>query len=280
MTSDGDMWWPEGGQRERPARLAPLFGRALALSRAGVATVGRELVDLVLPPACPACRQRLGSAGGLCAACWQGVRFIERPWCERLGTPMELDLGPGVLSAAALAEPPPFERARSAVAFEGPVIDLVHGFKYGDRTDLAPMFVAWMLRVSGELLANADVVVPVPLHWSRLAARRFNQAALLAHGVAARAGVACRTDLVRRVKRTPQQVGLKRAERLANMRAAFAVPARRRAEVAGKAVVLVDDVFTTGSTLAAVSRTLLAAGAARVDVLTLARVVGAVESGV
>ena len=91
-----------------------------------------------------------------------------------------------MLSAAALAEPPPFERARSAVAFEGPVIDLVHGFKYGDRTDLAPMFVAWMLRVAGEVLADADVVVPVPLHWSRLAARRFNQAALLAHGVAAR----------------------------------------------------------------------------------------------
>jgi ComF family protein len=188
---------------------------------------------------------------------------------------MPIDLGPGVLSAAAIADPPVFGRARSAVAYEGAVVDLVHAFKYNDRTDLAPMFGGWMARIAGELAEGADYLVPVPLHWTRLLSRRFNQAALLARDVGRRTGVACRTDLVVRTKRTPRQVGLGRSDRRVNVHGVFAVPGKRRADVADKAIVVVDDVFTTGSTLDAVAGALLAAGAASVDVLTLARVVDA-----
>lgn len=253
--------------QERAA--APWQGGGRALRR----FAGR-LVDLILPPTCPACRARVGSAGGLCIDCWRKIVFLERPWCERLGTPLPLDLGAGVLSAAAVAEPPVYGRARSAVAYDEVVADLVHAFKYGDRTDLAPMFGSWMSRVAVDLLAGADLIVPIPLHWTRLASRRFNQAAMLAHDVSRRTGLACRTDILVRRKKTAQQVGLGRQARERNMRGAFAVPAGRRAALAGKAVILVDDVLTTGATLSAASGALLAAGARSVDVLTLARVVG------
>lgn len=232
---------------------------------------GVALLDLVLPPRCPACRVPVGAAGGLCTACWKTVRFLERPWCERLGTPFPYDLGEGALSAAAIADPPVFDRARSAAAYDGPVPDLVQALKYADRTELAPMLSAWMARAGHELLRDADALVPVPLHPRRLFARRFNQAALLARGVAAIAGVPVRPGWLVRRRPTRQQVGLSRESRVENVRGAFAVPPRARLAVKGKAVVLVDDVMTTGATLEAAARTLKRAGALRVDVLTLAR---------
>lgn len=253
------------------------FWRSGAVLLRGAA--GRAL-DLVLPPSCPACRARTGSTGGLCVACWQKVTFLERPWCERLGTPLPLDLGAGILSAAAVADPPIFGRARSAVAYAGVVPDLVQSFKYRDRTDLAPMFGAWMARAFVDLADGADVLVPIPLHWSRLMARRFNQAAMLGHALSARVGVPCRTDLLERRRRTPRQVGLGERDRHNNVRGAFLVPPARRDAVAGRGVVLVDDVLTTGATLSAASRALLAAGARSVDVMTLARVVGPVRSDI
>ncbi|WP_288198156.1 ComF family protein [uncultured Pleomorphomonas sp.] len=270
MAADPDLWFPlTADAPRRPTLSLGVLGAAGRLARAACG----EIADLVLPPACPVCRARLGSAGGLCADCWQGVRFLERPWCERLGTPLPIDLGPGILSAAAVADPPAFARARSAVSYEGPVPDLVHALKYADRTDLAPMLGAWMARAAHELVADADMLVPVPLHWGRLARRRFNQAALLAHEVGRLTGLPVATRLLLRSRRTPRQVGLGRDERARNMRGAFAVPDGKRMELAGRRPVLVDDVLTTGATLEAATRALLAAGAAAVDVLTLARVV-------
>ncbi|WP_237153230.1 ComF family protein [Oryzibacter oryziterrae] len=233
----------------------------------------RSAVDLVMPPVCPGCRTLLGSPAGLCFTCWQKVRFLERPWCERLGTPLSLDLGPGVLSAEAIANPPRYARARSAVVYDGLVPDLVQAFKYSDRLDLAPMFAAWMLRVAGELLDETDLILPVPLHWTRLARRRFNQAGVLAGLVGRRAGRSVRHDILLRVKRTRQQVGLGRTDRSDNLRGAFLVPQRKRGAIAGKAVLLIDDVLTTGATLDAAVGVLLRAGARTVNVLTLARVI-------
>lgn len=270
MTSNSDLWLPLAAGAPRRWRIS--FGAITAAAHLARAACG-ELTDLVLPPACPVCRARLGSAGGLCADCWQGVRFLERPWCERLGTPLPIDLGPGILSAAAVADPPAFARARSAVSYEGPVPDLVHALKYSDRTDLAPMLGAWMARAAHELVADADMLIPVPLHWKRLAGRRFNQAALLAHEVGRLTGLPVATRLLLRTRRTPQQVGLGRTERERNMRGAFGVPAGKRADLAGRRPILIDDVLTTGATLEAATRALLAAGASAVDVLTLARVV-------
>ena len=270
MTADPDPWRPLAAGA--PRRQAMGFDAFATLGRLVRVTCG-GIADLVLPPACPVCRARLGSAGGLCADCWQGVRFLERPWCERLGTPLPIDLGPGILSAAAVAAPPAFARARSAVSYEGPVPDLVHALKYADRTDLVPMLGAWMARAAHELVDDADMLVPVPLHWGRLAGRRFNQAALLAQQVGRLTGLPVATRLLLRTRRTARQVGLGREERERNMRGAFVVSDAGKTALAGRRPILVDDVLTTGATLEAATRALLAGGAAAVDVLTLARVV-------
>jgi len=247
-------------QSETPRGLA----RVAQFGRAALGLV----LDTALPPLCAACRQPLGGSGGLCAACWSKVSFIAPPYCERLGIPFAYDPGPGILSMEAIADPPAYGRARAAVRFDDVTRDLVHALKYGDRLDLAATLGGWMARAGRELLGEADALVPVPLHWRRLFARRFNQAAVLA-------GV---SHAVRRVRATPQQVGLSRAERAANVQGAFRVPAGDAAAVHGRRLVLVDDVLTSGATIDACARALLRTGARSVDVLVFARVVAAVRT--
>ena len=252
---------------------ASTVGAALALRQ--LARLGTALADLLYPPSCLACRRATETASALCPACWNATRFIERPFCERLGTPFALDLGvEGLLSPEALANPPVYERARAVAQFDdGPARRLVHRLKYGDRLELARTMGSWMARAGDELLAEADVLVPVPLHRARLARRRFNQAALLARWVSERSGVPTDLFSLVRVKPTPPQVGLTRTQRAANVQGAFRVPAEARGAVGGKAVVLIDDVMTSGATINAASRALRRAGASRVDVLVFARVV-------
>jgi predicted amidophosphoribosyltransferase len=122
--------------------------------------------DLALPPVCPACREPIAAGGGLCARCWAKLSFIARPYCERLGTPFAHDPGPGILSARAIADPPAFGRARAAVRYDEIARVLVHGLKYGDRLELAPTLGRWMAEAGREVLAGADALVPVPLHWA------------------------------------------------------------------------------------------------------------------
>ncbi len=228
---------------------------------------------LALPPACLACDDAVAADGSLCARCWAGLRLIERPYCERLGIPFAHDEGAGALSPEAIAEPPPFGRLRAVAVFSGVARQLVHAFKYQDRLDLSRWMAGWMARAGREILADADVVVAVPLHRWRLFRRRFNQAAALASGIAAEAGIAAAPLALTRVRPTLRQVGLGRRRRAENVRGAFRVPPGGRAGIAGRRVVLVDDVYTTGATAAAATRALLRAGAARVDVLVFARVV-------
>jgi ComF family protein len=178
----------------------------------------------------------------------------------------------------AIANPPTYQRARAAVRFDEVARSLVHALKYGDRLDLAPLMGRWMARAGRTLLADADALVPVPLHWRRLWARRFNQSALLALTIAQESGVTVAETALRRVKATPQQVGLSQAERTLNVQGAFRVPAQGQAAVAGRRLVLVDDVLTTGATTEACARALLRAGAQSVDVLVFARVVDAVRA--
>ena len=126
-------------------------------------------LDLLFPPTCLACPNAIEKHGGLCSACWGAMRFIERPYCERLGTPFETDYGGELISPAAAADPPVYGRARAVARFEdGPARRLVHRLKYGDRVDLAGAMAAWMTRAGRELIADADVIAPIPLHAARL----------------------------------------------------------------------------------------------------------------
>ncbi len=237
-----------------------------------VSRIARRLGHALLPPLCLACRVPVASDGALCPDCWRQVTFISPPVCERLGTPLPYALGEGALSAEAIDNPPAFDRARAAFLFEGAGRQLVHGLKFGDRPALARTLAVWMRRAGTELLADADVLVPVPLHWTRLFRRRFNQSAEMARHLSALTGVPFRPQALHRVRATPHQTGLDRADRHDNVADAFAL-GREGADIAGAKIVLIDDVLTTGATVDACARLLRRHGAQRIDVLAAARVV-------
>jgi ComF family protein len=228
----------------------------------------------LLPPRCLLCGRTVESEA-LCAACWGELRFLAAPVCESCGIPFEADPGPGAVCGACAIAPPVFARARAAFVYDPASRGLVLGFKHGDRTDAAPAFGAWLQRAGTDLLADADMLVPVPLHWTRLFARRYNQAALLAREVAARAGRPIDASLLVRRRRTPPQGALGRAARERNLAGAIAVPVKARARIVDKRILLIDDVLTTGATAETCARALMGAGARAVDVLTLAHTVRA-----
>lgn len=241
--------------------------------RDGVRRLASAAIGLVYPPTCVACGGATGQPHALCATCWRGLRLIERPYCERLGTPFALDLGIGsLLSPGAIAEPPVFGRARAVAIYDGTARDLVHRLKYGDRLDLARLMGRMMASAGREVLDEAELIVPVPLHGLRLWRRRFNQSALLARAIGRIAGKPCELHALVRVKATRPQVGLTRAQRAVNLQGAFRVADRARSRIAGRRLLLIDDVSTTGATGNAAARVLLRAGAAGVDLLTFATV--------
>ena len=178
----------------------------------------------------------------------------------------------------AIADPPAYQRARAAVRYDDVAAKLVHAFKYGDRLDLGPLLGRWMVRAGKELFEGADALVPVPLHWRRLWARRFNQSATLAQAISRATAIPVTHTALRRVKATVQQVGLSRAERATNVQGAFRVDPAGKTEVAGRRLIVIDDVLTSGATSDACARALLRAGAAQVDVLVFARVVDAAKA--
>jgi len=240
-----------------------------------VTGAGRAVLDAVLPPLCLGCGEIVSAPGALCTTCWQGFSFISAPHCACCGTPFAEDLGPEALCAGCLVRRPRYHRARAALVYDDRSRRLVLPFKHGDRTDIALACGGWMARAGAELIASADLVAPVPLHWRRLFMRRYNQAQLLARIVVRTAarGPQLAPDLLRRQRWTGSQAGLMGQERRRNVREAFDVHPKWRASVAGRTVLLVDDVLTTGATVEACARALQRGGARRVDVLTLARVV-------
>jgi len=230
-----------------------------------------SVANLLLPPRCLCCGGGIGGEGELCPSCWRSITFLGEPRCACCGRPFPYDAGAGARCGACLGDPPPYDRARAVFRYDERSRRLVLGFKHGDRTHGAAAYGRWMRRAAGEILADADLLLPVPLHWTRLFARRYNQAALLAHAVRAAGGPPVAADWLVRRRRTPSQGHRNRTARAENVRGAFALKPGRR--VVGHRLVLVDDVFTTGATVGECARILRRAGAARVDVLTLARVV-------
>ena len=233
----------------------------------------RLIADFILPPQCLACGERVMEPASLCPACWRKLAFIAEPCCDRRGVPFAYDPGDGILSAAALADPPVWDRARAAVRFDDASRPLVHDLKYRDRHEAAVFMARLMAWAGRTLLPELSAVVPVPLYRWRLWKRRYNQSALLAQRIAQATGIPYRPELLERTRATTAQVGLGLRERRANVRGAFRVPDERRRDIEGKGVLLVDDVITTGATAEACALALKRAGAARVNVLAFALVV-------
>lgn len=229
-----------------------------------------RLADVVLPPSCVACKARLLEHDTLCPACWRTIDFIRPPLCDRLGIPLPYDTGGVLISAAAIAHPPDFERCRAVALYDGLMRELIHDLKYRDLHHGRRLFGRWLTETGADLIAGADVIVAIPLARRRMLQRRFNQAQILAHEIARLSGKPDLPLILVRRRATRSQVGLSRAERERNVAGAFAVREGQASKIAGKAVLLVDDVVTTGATASAAARVLKRAGASRVDLVALA----------
>ncbi len=236
------------------------------------AGVAGRLLDLLLPPSCLSCQRPVAGPIGLCPRCWPQLHFLSAPACAACGHPFSQPVPVGSLCGACLQAPPPWDRARAVFRYDQASKGLVLSFKHADRPGLARHVAPWLARAAAELLRDADLLVPVPLHRWRLLRRRYNQAALLAIGLSRITGIPCIPDLLRRQRRTPPQGQLNRRQRHSNVTAAFAL-AVPPAEIKGRRLLLVDDVLTTGATVGECARLLRQQGAAAVDVVTLARVV-------
>lgn len=237
-------------------------------ARAGAA-ISRAL-DLIFPPRALDDAGGAAQSTGLGAEAWSRIRFIAEPLCDGCGSPFEYDIGERC--ALCVARPRAFSRARAACLYDDASRDLILKLKHADRTDLAGLMVNWISRAAGDILAEADAIVPVPLHRWRLAARRYNQAAELARPLARRFGAAYLPGALARARHTPSQAGKSGSGRRRNVAGAFSVHAAARARLAGRRILLIDDVLTTGATAEACARALLRAGAAAVDLAVIARV--------
>lgn len=244
----------------------------IPFNRARFSRAGQRLLDWILPTACPSCGVLVASDDGFCVNCWSRLNWIDRPYCARLGIPFAYDIGPDGLSAEAIANPPPYRRARAAVLYDDDVQKVIHRFKYLDQPELGKLIGGLMVRAARDCLDDVDVIIPVPLHRGRLWQRRYNQSAELARTLSERTGLPVDLVSLQRIRSTTRQVGLRADERKRNVQGAFRVSAVVGGALEGQAVLLVDDVLTTGATVEACARALTRGGARAVDVVTFARV--------
>lgn len=254
----------DGGAR--PGGAAPRPGRALRRALGAA-------VRLVYPAACAACGAAADAEFGLCPACWRDAGFLGGLVCDACGTGLPgTDPGEPVLCDDCLALDRPWARGRAVMDYGATARRMVLALKHGDRLELARPMGDWMAQAAAPILVPGMVVAPVPLHWLRLLRRRSNQAALLSARIAHRAGLEHVPDLLIRARRTPSQDGRDRQGRFENLAGAIRPHPRRRARIAGRHVLLVDDVLTSGATLAAATEACLQGGAAAVSVVAFARV--------
>jgi len=239
-----------------------------------LASIAAAALDLLLPPTCMLCPVPVDAPGLLCGTCFGELTSGGEPCCLCCGVPFDLawHAAEGGLCQRCIDTPPAFERARGALRYDNASRRLVLPFKHGDRIEFAPLLARLMARSGARLLREADVLVPVPLHRRRLFVRRYNQAALLAQALGSMTGRHVLVDALARVTATQNLDGKTAAERRDEVATAFAVRPRRAGRLEGRRVLLIDDVMTSGATAGACSESLLAAGAAAVDVLVAARV--------
>lgn len=247
----------------------------MQIAAAAAQSLVRQLVDFALPPRCPGCGSVTEAPHRFCLGCWRSLSFLGEPCCGRCGLPFDYSAGEGAECGACIADPPPFDRMRAAVAY-GPVARTVAlKLKYSGRPMVAETVARFMQR---HLDDRDDVLLaPVPLHRWRIWKRGYNQSALIASALARRTGVPAELDLIRRIKATPPLKGMNRRERALAVRGAFRMSERGNALVKDRAIILIDDVYTSGATAGACAKLLKRSGAAEVNILCWARVVAAVQ---
>lgn len=238
---------------------------------AGLRRAGGAALAMLFPPRCIACGEAVGMDFGLCGACWAETHFLTGLTCDCCGAPLPGEAEGAVLCDVCLAHPRPWARGRAALGYSGTGRSMVLALKRADRLDLVRPMGAWLHRAASDLIGSETVIAPIPMHRLRLIRRRYNQAALLAREVARLSGQPCIADLFRRTRATPTQDHRSRAERFENIEGAIDITPRRAAAIRDRPVLIVDDVMTSGATLSAATEAALAAGALRVDVVTLAR---------
>jgi ComF family protein len=212
--------------------------------------------------------------GALEPELWARLQFLSEPLCARCGAAFDIAVDIAQICGACIARPPAYDRARAALAYGEVSRDLVLALKYQGRRDSLGLLAAWMASAGGALLQEADLIVPVPLHYFRLIRRGFNQSVWLAAALSRTSGVRLSVDALKRTRATPIQGGLSAEGRRRNVQGAFSARKSRIGLVKDRRVLLIDDVLTTGATAEACARALKKGGAACVDVLTLARVAG------
>jgi ComF family protein len=233
---------------------------------------GGHVLDMLLPPNCLACDAPVDADGQFCLPCFRKANFISAPFCRQCGVPLPFGFGASGLCQLCSTEPPAFTQARAALRYDELSRRLILPFKYSDRTDAANGLALLMARAGAGLLAEAELLIPVPLHKTRLRQRRYNQAALLAAALGRIAKIPVQPDALIRNRATIALGPLNLVERRAELDGAIMARPSRASGLAAKRILLIDDVMTSGSTANACAITLLAAGARRVDVLTAARV--------
>jgi len=231
----------------------------------------RGVVNMLMPPACMACKVPVATPLSLCADCWSGLPAIAGARCSSCGIPLPLAYQTETACLGCLKEPPDFDSARSAFLYDGAARLMVLALKTGREAYAVPMAAA-MLRVAHGMAVPGQLVIPVPLHRWRILSRGYNQSALLAGAISRNSGGVLLLDLLVRTRATPRSKGMSRPQRQRNVKGAFRVSAHGRASLKGASVLLVDDVLTSGATASACARALRRGGAASVHVLTYARV--------
>jgi len=233
----------------------------------------QRALRIIYPPQCVSCAAPVAGELALCGDCWRDTPFISGLVCNACGTPLPgQDSAGDVLCDDCMVIARPWAAGRAALLYKDNARRLVLALKHGDRTELARPAAGWMLRAADGLLDPETIVVPVPIHWTRLLRRRYNQAALLAGELTKLAGLKSMPDALVRPRHTAVQDGMGRNARFANMAGAIVAHPKKAGILAGRPVLLVDDVMTSGATLAAATEACHVAGATRICVLTLARV--------
>lgn len=236
-------------------------------------SVLKNLLSIVIPPTCPGCHLPVEKDHTICPSCWKDLTFITLPFCDSCAEPLEVsgDLDQTYICGQCRQAPPKFSQTRSLFKYAGLARRLILSLKHGNATHLAFGLAEKACARHSDYIKEADIIIPVPLHWSRLFKRGYNQASLLAKNVAYNCNKPFHATLLQRNRRTPSQGKYGKKARLRNVRSAFNLSKKDQNSIAGKTVLIVDDVMASGATLNACAKVLLTAKAKKVKVLVVAK---------